>query len=77
MAWALVGSLMYILAYGYYTVAGVFPMPGSEAIVFLIEFGTVMASLILLAVVMGTCLLPPAGERALQHERTAPNDRDD
>lgn len=66
--WALVGSLAFILAYGYYLVAGRFALPGSEAIVVLIEFGTVMATLILFTVVAGVCLVPPAGDRR-PHDR--------
>lgn len=66
--WAMVGALAFVLAYGYYLFAGTLSLPGAEAIVVLIEFGTVMATLILFTVVVGVCLMPPSGDRR-PHDR--------
>lgn len=61
MVWALLGALAFILAYTYYTVAGLFSWPGGNGGMVLIEFGTTMSLVVLAAALIGACLsVPPA-----------------
>lgn len=59
---ALVGAAIYILGYAFYTLAGTFTMPGSDAVVSLLEFGSVIATVVLAALVMGATLSRPTGD---------------
>lgn len=63
----LVGALLFTVAYAYYLVAGTFSPFGGEAVIALIEFGTVIGGVILAALLMAACLqpgqaAPPANE---------------
>lgn len=76
MTWALAGSLIYILAYGFYMVASRFPASASGASLFMLEFGVFVMSLALFAAVLGTCLMPPAREEGVKGDRP-PSDKND
>lgn len=73
LLWGLAGALIFILAYAYYTVAGMFNLPGGDAVTLLIEFGSVIATVILGATLMSAILSPrEAGIEASDDRKSEP-----
>lgn len=76
LLWGLAGAFVFILAYAYYTVAGMFNLPGGDAGTALIEFGMGIAMLILSALLMAACLAPSRAAPVRERQPGAPAPRD-